>query len=62
MKKPPSPVDHPAAYGSGLAGTTAALIVYECNNRLHVDISALEASWIVSVVVVGYLAAFGKKK
>ena len=59
---PPSPIDHPAAYGSGLAGTTAALIVYECNTRLGWDVSELEASWLVAVVIVGYLAAFGKKK
>jgi hypothetical protein len=61
MKKPPSPVDHPAAYGSGLAGTTTALLVYEANNRLGFDLNELEASWLVAVTVILYLAAFGKK-
>ena len=62
MLTPPSPKDHPNAYGGGLAATTTALIVYECNNRLHFDVSALEAGWLVAIVTAGYLAAFGKKK
>jgi hypothetical protein len=62
MLKPPSPIDHPAAYGSGLTATTTALIVYECNTRLGFNISELEAGWLVAIVTAGYLAAFGKKK
>ena len=59
---PPSPQDHPAAYGGGLVATTTALIVYECNTRLGFDITELEAGWLVGVAIAGYFAAFGKKK
>jgi len=62
MKTPPSPQEHPAAYGGGLAATTTALLVYECNTRLGFDITTLEAGWLIAAVIAGYFAAFGKKK
>ena len=58
---PPSPKDHPNAYGGGLTATTTALIVYECNTRLGFNITELEAGWLVAIATASYLAAFGKK-
>jgi high-affinity Fe2+/Pb2+ permease len=62
VKSPPSPQEHPAAYGGSLAASTTALLVYECNTRLGFGITELEAGTLIALVIAGYFAAFGKKK
>lgn len=59
--RPPSPTDHPNAYGGGLAALTTAVLVYEANNRLGFDLSELEASFIVAWTTAAVLF-FGKRK
>jgi hypothetical protein len=62
MKTPPSPVDHPAAYGTLSTATIAGFLVAEANSRLGFDLNIYEATMIVGVVGWTYFAAFGKKK
>jgi hypothetical protein len=62
MKKPPSPVDHPAAYGTLSTASIAGFLVWEANNRLGFNLDIIEATMLVGVVGWAYFAAFGKKR
>ena len=58
---PPSPVKHPNAYAGGLTGMITAMLVYECNTRLGLDITELEAATVVALVTSAVLF-LGKKR
>ncbi len=62
MKKklsPPSPVEHPNAFFGISTASLTTLLIYECNTRLGMDITELEAGTIITVVT-GLLLYLGK--
>jgi hypothetical protein len=46
----PSPVVHPNAYAAFSSGMATALLIYEAHTRLGLDLTELEAGFIVGVV------------
>lgn len=57
---PPSPKKHPNAFAGLSSATVSAFIVYECNTRFGLNISELEAGFIVAAITSLYLF-FGPK-
>lgn len=60
MKLAPSPKEHPNAYAGFSSAMATALLVYEAQVRLGIELTDLEASAIVGVVT-SLVLFFGKR-
>ena len=60
MKLAPSPVEHPNTYAGFSSAMLTALIVYEANTRLGIELTELEAGGIVAIVT-SLVLYFGKR-
>lgn len=60
MKLAPSPKEHPNAYAGFSSAMASALLVYEAQTRLGINLTELEAGAIVAIVTSAVLF-FGKR-
>ena len=60
MKLAPSPKEHPNAYAGFSSAMATALLIYEFNTRLGIELTELEAGGIVAIVS-SLVLFFGKR-